>query len=178
MYIPPSLGSLLTASAKLLWSCIRYTKCFYLYRLRLKLSLKLSLSWIISKMIWLIIPTFFFLLLTIHTITRCQTNLLMPDIEVIQWIKDDGDFTDKCTTDLDATLWGQLNPQIVESPVQITAACIALDFSANVDPPASFSSGTIGKILMSTYVSIHGGVQWWHSNIFCFSKWPSVCGHK
>jgi hypothetical protein len=69
-----------------------------------------------------------------------QCNVL--DIKVIHWIKDDGDFTDKCTTDLDATLRGQLNPQIVESLAQLTAACIALDFSANVDPPTSFSSDT------------------------------------
>jgi hypothetical protein len=90
-------------------------------------------------MIWPIIRAFL-LLLIIDTTTRCQTTFSTPDIKVIHCIKDDGDFTDECTTDLDATLRGQLDPQIVESLAEITAACIALDFSANVDPPTSFSS--------------------------------------
>ena len=93
-------------------------------------------------MIWQTVLAFILPIITIYR-TRCQSvTYLTPDIKVIQWIKDDGNFTDECTNSLEATLRGQLNPGIVESPAEITAACIALDFSANVDPPNSFSSGT------------------------------------
>ena len=94
-------------------------------------------------MFWLTVRAVILLIIAIGRTIRCQTvTYSTPDIKVIQWIKDDGDFTTECTSSLGATLQGQLNSKIVESSAAITVACIGLDSSSNVDPPSSFASDT------------------------------------
>lgn len=83
-------------------------------------------------------------LIVLFTIIGCiaQNNkcFTTPDIKVVQYIKDDGNFFNECKSSLDKTLHGQLISKLNYKGKEyfIQVACFALDLSANVNPPDSF----------------------------------------